>query len=302
MFKVFILKRGRILDLQHDLAKIAKQDLINAGMTIPTDWDDYAICINYLEIHQRWFDSSIPYRVVYSKELLKKLTSLTQEEKLALQDIEKCLNKCKPLTLYMSKGIRETNIKKSDFLLKNWNIYHLHLEKLTPSKNYYTKPNLLFFQPKGNVVHFIDIRPHPKGSEWFNRDLLEIIYSNWPWLLTFLKEVKPLQSIPDDQIHSITKNMNIIIDFHGGALSPSNLGVASSGNSIKAVMETNRIFNALKKNEDYLRENEDVIKQELENDIGITVDNSLDYELIVEDNYFVAYEKTYHVKIKLFEV
>ena len=290
------------MDLQHDLAEIAKQDLINVGITIPTDWDDYAVCMNYLEIHQRWFDSSIPYRVVYSKELLGKLTSLTQEEKLALQDIEKCLNKCVPLTPYMSKGIRETNIKKSDFLLKNWNIYHLHLEKLTTPKNYYTKPNLLFFQPKGNVVHFIDVRPHPRGAEWFDRDLFEIIYSNWPWLLTFLRGAKPTHTIPDDQVHNMTKNMNIIIDFHGGALFPSNLGVASSGNSTKAVMEANKIFNSLKKSEEYLKENEDAIKQGIKNDMGITAEGTLDYELIVEDNFFVAYEKTYHAKIRLFEV
>ena len=31
----------------------------------------------------------------------------------------------------MSKQIRAISVSKSDFLLKNWNIYHLHLEKDT---------------------------------------------------------------------------------------------------------------------------------------------------------------------------
>lgn len=289
------------MNFQHDLAKMTRQNLENAGITVPTDWDDYHTCMNYLEIHQRCFDSSIPYIVVCSKELLKKLPFLTRDEKMALQDIEKRLENCLTLTPYMSKKIRATNIKNSDFLLKNWDIYHLHLEKLEPPKSRYTKPNLLFFQTKGQVVHLIDVKPHPKGSQWFDRDLLEIIYSNWPWLLTFLNGIKPAESIPDDQVHNMTKRCALIIDFHGRALIPSNIGVATSGNSIKAVQEADRIFNSLKKSEEYLNANEENIRQRIKKDIGINIVNHLDYELIIEDNFFVAYEKISHAKIKLFE-
>ena len=110
------------MDFKHDLAQYAKQELIEAGITVPSEWDDYHICLNYYEISQRWFDSSVPYKVLYSKELLEKIPFLSKEEQDAIKEIEECLLKCKTITPYMSKLIRKTDMKTSDFLLKNWGI------------------------------------------------------------------------------------------------------------------------------------------------------------------------------------
>ncbi len=288
------------MDFRHDLAEISKKELLADGVSVPTDWDDYDICLSYIEMKYRCFDSSVPYKVLYSKELLRKLPDLTQEEQAAIKDIEKCLMTCQSLTPYMSKLIKDTDISKSDFLLKNWNIYHLHLEKLSLLKIKYTKPNLLFFQPKGNVVHFIDVKPHPKGASWFDRDMLEIIYSNWPWLLNYEKGIKLITNIPDNQVHNLTKKINTAIDFHNGILFTTNFGVVTTGNSAMAVTKTNKLFNELTKQELYLKENSMNIKQQILNELGINVTEELDYELIIEDNHFVAYEKHSHIKIKLF--
>lgn len=288
------------MNFKYDLAQILKEELMQSGINIPADWDDYHICMNYLQISHRWFNSSVPYRVIYSKELMEKLPLLTKTERDALRDIEERLGCCKSLTSYMSRDISKTEIKKSDFLLKNWDIYHLHLEQLLPPKIRYTLPNLLFFQPKGSVVHFIDIKPHPKGATWFDRDLLEIIYKNWPWLLKYLKGLKPTQSISDNQIHDALKHCVTFLEFHGGVLMPTNIGVASSGDSSMAVRETDRIFNSLKKSEEYLKNNEEEIKNHISNELGINIGFPLDYELIIENGFFVAYEKTTKLKQKLF--
>lgn len=296
-----INNRKSSMNFTYDLAQYAKQELIDAGITVPDEWDDYSVCLNYYEISQRWFNSSIPYKVLYSEELLRKIPSLSTEEQKAVKEIEDCLLNCKPITSYMSKLIKKTDMKNSDFLLKNWGIYHVHLEKLSLPKLGFTKPNLLFFQPKGNVVHFIDVKPHPKGATWFDRGLLEIIYANWPWLLLFFYGAKPLEIIPDDKIHQFTKNAVTILDFHGGALMPSNLGVASSGNSALAVRETDRIFNNLRLHEQNLTENEVEIKKLLYKSTGLKIEEKLEYELIIEDDYFVAYEKHTNAKIRLFQ-
>lgn len=290
------------MNFQHDLAEISKKELVDSNIKVPNDWDDYHILLNYIETSKRWFDCSVPYRVVYSEELLQKLSLLTPDELVAIKDIEKCLSECKPITAYMSKLIRRSEMNKSDFFLKNWDIYHLHLEKLTAIKTKFTKENLLFFQKKGNIVHFIDVRKHPKGSEWFVKDLLEIVYNNWPWLLVYLKGVKPTSNIPDSYVHELTKSAVTIIDFHGGALMPTTLGVASSGHSSWSVQKANHYFNSLKKCEQELIEKENEICEFAYKEHKIKAKAPLDYELIIEKNWFVAYEKTYKIKIKLFKV
>lgn len=288
------------MNFQHDLAQIAVQELNDAGISVPNEWDDYHICMKYLEIHQRWFDSSIPYEVKYSKELSDKLESLTPAEQAAIQDIENRLKNCQVLTPYMSKDIRATSVKKSDFLLKNWNIYHLHLEKSEREKNY-INPNLLFFQPKGQAVHLIDVKPHPKGRGWFDRDLLNIIFDNWPELLIYMPDIKPMLPVSDDKMHELLKDAVSIIPFRDGALFPTNLGIAASGDSALAVRTADRIFNNLTIYQAELVEREVEIKNLL-SDNGISVPESLDYRLEVENGYFIAYEVHTHAKIRMFPV
>lgn len=60
------------MNFKHDLAEIARGELRQAGIKVPKEWGDYQVCMKYLEIHHRWFDSSVPYAVVYSKELREK--------------------------------------------------------------------------------------------------------------------------------------------------------------------------------------------------------------------------------------
>ena len=43
--------------------------------------------------------------------------------------------------------------EKIGFHAKNWEIYHVHLEKVQKNKKC-TNPHLLFFQIKGQVAHF----------------------------------------------------------------------------------------------------------------------------------------------------
>ena len=106
------------MNFQHDLAELARKIMIDEGVSVPKDWDDYYVCIKYLELSHRWFDSSIPYRVVFSKELQVKIPSLTESEQKALLDIIDRLKNCSPITPYMSKDINKSSLKRSDFILK----------------------------------------------------------------------------------------------------------------------------------------------------------------------------------------
>jgi len=289
----------KYMDLKKDLIEIVKKELVYNRVEFSEEWDDHTILTTYLEVRQRMFDSSIPYRVVFSDVLLHKIPYLDVAEQEALTDIIKRLEKCETLEPYMSKLIHKTDMPNTDFLLKNWGIYHLHLEKIEGIKTKFTMPNLLFFQVKGQIVHFIDVKPHPKGHTWFDRKLLEIIYSTWPWLLVYLKDVKLLNEIPDNIIHTATKNMGIGVNIKGNVVIPSNLGVMTSGNSTKAVLETNKIFNAITKSEIYIKDHEAEIKKAIMKETGVKIKGELDFELRIEEGYAIAFEKESGFKLKL---
>ena len=288
------------MDFQHDLAEISRELMRGAGITVLPEWDDCYACIKYLELHHRWFDSSISYGVVYSNELLKKIHGLSQSDQEAIRDIVYRLKNCITINPYMSKGINNTEIRKSDFLLKNWDIYHLHLEKAVLGKPF-TNSNLLFFQRKEQVVHLIDVRKHPTGSEWFIRELLEIVYDNWPWLLHYFPECIPTESIEDCDVHDVLKSMVVPIPFRNGMLMPTTLGVVSSGDSGMAVKHAYSTLNRLQRWEIDLKKNEEDIRRGIFESMATQVTEPLDYTLIVEDGFFVAYETHSNAKIKLFE-
>lgn len=198
----------------------------------------------------------------------------------------------------MSREINTTSMRTSDFLLKNWEIYHVHLEKIQPDKPA-LNPNLLFFQVKGQVVHFIDVKPHPTGSDWFDRELLEIVYQNWPNLLVYRSDLKPSEIIPDSKVHGITKRCVAFIPFHGGSLFPTSLGVTSSGDSGTAVRMADYIFNSFVLWEKQLEANPESIREEIRR-LHLPMPENLDFSLIIENNYFVAYEEHALIKVRMF--
>lgn len=287
------------MDFKHDLAKLVGKMMTKAGIKISAAWNECYTCIKYFELYQRKFDSSIPYMVVFSRELQNKIPLLSRSDQDALQDIVYRIENRLSITSYMSKNINKTAVKKSDFLLKNWGIYHLHLEKNIPRIKY-TNPNLLFFLCTGQVVHMIDIKTHPIGREWFDRKLLEIIDDNWPWLLCYYPGAKSSGLIKDSQVHNSLKHSMVSITFRGRVLVPTTLGTASSGDSNLAVQHAFRILNELKKWESTLKEKEEILRKEIYESTSIVVKEPLDYTLILEDGFFVAYENHSHAKIKLF--
>lgn len=277
------------MDLVHDFAVMQKEDLNRLGIRISSEWDDYRILLNSYEIKQRRFEPKGSYQVEYSQELRSKISTLTAAEQEALRDIEKRLRCGKTLEPFMSKWINKTSMAKSDFLLKNWNIYHLHLEKRNETGKY-QNPNLLFFQVKNGVAYFIDIKQHPKGDGWFDKKLFDIIFDNWPWLLNYQEGFVPTIELTDSEVYNITKSGVTFVPFRNGSLIPTNLGVASSGNGIMAVRWADEINNTLRRVEIWLREEEELIQKMIEKENGESLQAALDYQLIQYNNQFSVIE------------
>lgn len=287
------------VNFTHDIANLFKKAFISQGIKIPLSWDDKDVCLNYFELQKRWLKNNIQYKVFYSKELLTKLPSLSVEEQKIIKKIESKLKSGKNITSFMSKLIRNTDIEKSDFFMKNWNIYHLHIEEIKSLNQKYTNSNLLFFHPTEDSVYFIDVRPHPSGSSWYCKDLIEIEHNNWPNLHKYLKGFKPTNYIPDNKMHNTLKHFITTVDFHDGILFPSNMGVVASGNSYEAVYKSNYLFSIFDIIERKLKEQEKEIVRKIKESSNITHIEELKYELVIENDSFVVIETNYSAKINI---
>lgn len=157
------------------------------------------------------------------------------------------------------------------------------------------------FPAPGTSVHFIDVRPHPKGAAWFDRGLFDIIYDNWPHLLIYRPDIRSTLPVPDEGVHELLKEAVSFIPFREGSLFPTNMGVVASGDSALAARTAGKIFNRLTAWQLELSARKDEIRKLIRRK-GMKPPAELDYELIVESGFFMAYELQTHAKIRMFPV
>jgi len=283
-------------DFRKNIIGLLKQ----TGAAFDSNADTAKLCMQYLQIYDRLFIPQGIYKVEFSKELKNRMNTYSMGIINAIADIKSKLEKGCGISGYFSKSIRKA--QNPDILLRNWNIYHAHIDAPLPKdRKYVVRSNqLLFFTYKGNVVYFIDILPHPKGNTWFNKKLIEVIYDNWPNLLeiTDFTDVSP--NLTDEEITKAMKRMYTLIKVRDRVVAPTAGGVASSGDNLIAVRQTQYYFNKLKEWEIWLIENEQLIVSGFEKQENKKITEPLDIELIIEDGFFVAYDRRCQMKIKMF--
>lgn len=291
------------------------------GIKPDSSWNAYMLCMKLHDIRKRRFDLNIPYAVVFSDVLQEKLQSypwvtnivsiqpefneevegqlisvkpeLLRSGPYNVSTLERfiiCLKTNRSVTEFLGSQVNAISIKKSDFEVKNWSVYHAHLDKKIDG-HYSSDPDtdLLFFQVKRRVVHLIDIKKHPRGSGWFDPDLIEIVYRNWPWLLLSIPDAELLNPVPDEDMHELSKRVNVMYTLKNGlVVMPSAMGVASSGDSTEAVMQTNRLFNSLKKIENKIANDEDRIRADHQKKTGNALAEKITFRLDIDNHYFIA--------------
>lgn len=83
---------------------------------------------------------------------------------------------------------------------------------------------------------------------------------------------------------------------------PTSFGLMTSGHTIKALNEIDFIFAKLKLWEKHLKDHEQEIKDKIKAYMGIEIKEMLDYKLIIEEDYFTAYEIHSKAIVKMFHV
>jgi len=280
------------MDFKYDLINITKKILDDNG--IDHNKAGKEILYYYVDRMIRFIDSGVSYTIKYSDEFTNTIESLTKEQLSGVKEIEQRLRNKESITGFLSNTLFSPIHKDIDTLLKNWNIHHAHLSENRSS-------SLLFFIQEQETIYFIDVLEHPKCNDWFKRHLLKVLASNWPWLLReapgVTKVIKPLN---DKDVHRESSDKFILLELGDSVVMPTNFGVTSSGISNYAVMKVDSILEMLDEWQANFQNHATELTADIRKQISIELDKPLQLILIIEDNWFIAYDKNHQIKIPMF--
>ena len=295
------------MNFKKDIDEHLHNALIKNGISI--NRSDRKLAIHYFDIRERLLDFDIKFKTLKSKEIDQILSSnvLNADEIMSFNDIVYRLENNKPVDMYLSNYVYDIDIERSDFLLKNWGIYHLHLEKKNSISNSFDRRSdlLLFLKVSANWknVLLISIDKHPKSVTWYQEKWLEIIDNNWNGeLMCYDGGLKVINELPENEVFKATQRQIQAVTINGKVIFPF-LGCATSGDSVINVRRECDLYNFLRNLQ------EDIIKNYHKYlvDIfrycrkrGIAFDKNLDFHIIIEYHepysWFVLYEKRNKMK------
>lgn len=238
-------------------------DLNNKNYSYLKDLKPHDLYFRYLADSKR-IPPTNPRKVHISKELKEnELYKKYQDSIENIINIFKNGDSIKPFLNKDVKHIFKQNCPK-DYLLNDWDLYHLHLGKLEQNAKFCTRTkDVLFCRITQTDVYLIQILDHNEESSFACRKLLTILRDNWieQYNVKKLNGVIGLEREFSDREYrrlresGITTILNIDGDF---CISP-NIGIASSGDSSKDVQIAMRQINTLNILQKHILDNAKVI-------------------------------------------
>ena len=178
---------------------------------------------------------------------------------------------------------RVNDTEKTDWLLWDYAIHHLHLSQ-KPGKSGFVKRSdwLLFAIVSDDDVYFVDVRPHrDHGFEWVRQDLLEIVHRNWPALI----EDRVLHGVSGETITDAEKKelrrkrANVVHEIAGNAIAPLGWGMTADGHSALCRFLAAKLIHEI----EWHQTNADLARIEVQaalSDEGIRSDGGIDLQLV----------------------
>ena len=295
------------MDFKKDIDEHLYNAIVKNGINI--DINDKKLAIHYFDMKERLLDFDIKFNILKSKEVNEILSSniLNDCEKQAFNDIVYRLENNMPIDMYLSNLVYDINMKRSDYLLKCWGIYHLHLEKKNNITNNFERKSdwLLFLKISvdwKNIL-LISIDKHPKSDTWYQEKWLKIIDDNWnDELLYYDGGLKVINELAENEVFKASQRQVYAVNINNKAVFPF-LGCATSGDSIINVRKECDLYNFVRN----IQEN--TLKNYCEYFIDISkycrrhgsaFNKSLDFHVIIEYkepySWFVLYEKNNRIK------
>ncbi|WP_147456097.1 hypothetical protein [Leptospira stimsonii] len=233
----------------NDLLLMVRSYFTLRGIQIPEDDNLEKTLLLYLNSISKLV-SAKPRNIQPSKEFSDKRSRLNSEDQIAISEILEKIKSGNDFEGHLSQ--KAFNPEDNDLLLNDWKINHLHIsnKKKSASDFFYELANLLlfiFFSPE--CAYLIDIRPHKERYVFAKKELIKILYSNWPEIL----EPYRLWGVGPDSLNLNEENrqkfrnlgLNRMITIEDKVYVPIGGGISSNGTNIMDVFEVDRILDQL---------------------------------------------------------
>jgi hypothetical protein len=189
---------------------------------------------------------------------------------------------------------RLLNASYDDGLLNDWGIHHFHLGPALEPRRFKQRfikrtDSVVFAKVTDDVFYLVNVMKH---GNWTNRQLLEIIHSNWPdsisrhrsgsWNIEYNPKDEEIKKLRRGVAYAIRLSDGTVYHSIGG-------GYATSGVSIDVIDRRDYYATRVRQIEQHLRENiEELIPECRQQRSGSY--SQLKFTLKVFDEYFLAVE------------
>lgn len=173
------------------------------------------------------------------------------------------------LNPHYSRKLRDPDY--DDSLLNDWGIYHFHLGTTIESDGFVKRTGpVAFAMVSATHLYLIDVRVHGHGAPapWAKQDLLEIVNSNWPYLLDpyRLKGVADIEPVTEDARLELRKHNVVAFTSLSDEsfLVPPGGGYATDGTNIEIVRQNDKVMMLISKCEEFVRSEISTIRNQFE--------------------------------------
>lgn len=259
------------MDFIRDLAENAKLELDRLSISYSDISDSRAIIDRWANAKLKMISNTS--RSIRMSSVVSKRDISTNQQK-ALESIkEKCIQG-EDLNPYQGKGLFTPDF--TDYLWADWGIHHFHLSTLNDKKNKYFMDRsdmLLFVMFKETIAYFIDIRPHKESYVFAQKELLQILHTEAPDLISAfaVKGALDISNVIDDPeiIEGMRKaGIQVIQKVEDTIYGPMGGGITTAATAGKLTIEVDRLYRRLWAAENWIQNNEEIIKAKFNEAIG----------------------------------
>jgi hypothetical protein len=279
------------MDFEQDWRVFIEAELTRAGLTYSPQESLDNLTLTFLNAIRRRVEAR-PRRVHESREL-----QVPSEYRVQYDELKQFIIDGKDLLPYLSKKV--SNPTEKDLLLNDWGVHHLHFSP-NPKRTKDKDKEILFVRFTNEEAYIIQAFPHGADHPytWVNKQLVEIMHSNWPEAISGGRKYGVPGEKLDQQERLNVRNghFNVIIELADGICYGSiGGGIVPSGHCFADIKEAAQILSKLREWERLVRTNEQAFRSSLE----ISAAEPLIIRLIVEKDGFRLYVPNRGVRITM---
>lgn len=235
------------IDLVTDMANIMRDEMREIGYKVNIPNDREAM-IYYFTTCARIVKTK-PRKVHEAAGLV-----VPESRKAGYDALKTRFEKGESVVPHLSKQIK--GLKFQDKMLFDWGIHHFHLDDKIEEDGFVKQHDeLVYAIVEEDDVYFIDVLEH---DHWSDKDLLEKVLSNWPYLLKpYQIGGIPVEDFDSNDIEQLRKsNVNLVLTLSDGhGYMGRGMGMTGAGTSANASIQTIDMANCLKKMEKQIIDN-----------------------------------------------